>query len=71
MEAAHELAATLMQRPRAALALGKALYYRQLEAPLAQAYDDATRTIAGNLGMEVAREGIDAFLEKRAPRWKP
>jgi enoyl-CoA hydratase/carnithine racemase len=71
MDAARELAATLMQRPRAALALGKALYYRQLEAPLARAYEDATRTIAANLGMEVAREGIDAFLEKRAPHWNP
>jgi enoyl-CoA hydratase/carnithine racemase len=60
-----------MRRPRAALALGKALYYRQLEAPLARAYDDATRTIAANLDMEVAREGIDAFLEKRAPHWNP
>ncbi|HSJ95624.1 MAG TPA: enoyl-CoA hydratase [Myxococcota bacterium] len=64
------LAARLTSKPREALALGKALFYRQLEAPLAAAYDDASRTIAGNMDSACAREGVDAFLEKRAPRWE-
>ncbi|MGZ5034662.1 MAG: enoyl-CoA hydratase [Usitatibacter sp.] len=71
METAHELANNLKAKPRSALALGKALFYRQLEAPLAAAYADASRTIACNMDTEVAREGVDAFLEKRSPRWKP
>ena len=70
MAAARALAARLTPKPREVLALGKALFYRQLEATLSQAYDDATRTIACNMATEVAREGVDAFLEKRAPSWK-
>jgi enoyl-CoA hydratase/carnithine racemase len=71
MESVLELANNLKAKPREALALGKALFYRQLEAPLAHAYEDATRTIACNMAGEVAREGVDAFLGKRPPNWKP
>jgi enoyl-CoA hydratase/carnithine racemase len=70
METAEELAANLKSKPREALALGKALFYRQLEANLAAAYDDASRTIAGNMEADIAREGVDAFFSKRSPRWK-
>jgi enoyl-CoA hydratase/carnithine racemase len=71
MDAANELAAALLAKPREALALGKALYYRQLEAPLKAAYDDASRTITCNMDADYAREGVDAFLQKRKPDWKP
>jgi enoyl-CoA hydratase/carnithine racemase len=70
MEAAHDLANNLLAKPREALAMGKALFYRQLEAGLAQAYADASRTIACNFAAPSAREGVAAFLEKRAPDWK-
>ena len=70
LEAARSLADALLAKPAEALALGKALFYRQLEAPLAQAYEDASRVIAGNLDTDYAREGIDAFLAKRPPGWK-
>ena len=71
LETAHALANNLKAKPRATLALGKALFYRQLQDELAAAYADATRTIAGNMDTDVAREGVDAFLGKRAPRWTP
>ena len=70
MQAALQLADQLKAKPRATLALGKALFYRQLADNLPAAYADASRTIAGNLAMDEAREGVDAFLEKRAPRWE-
>ena len=70
MECALELAARLKAKPRATLALGKALFYRQLSEGLASAYADATHAIACNMQMDEAREGVDAFLEKRAPVWK-
>ncbi len=70
METTRALADTLKSKPRAVLALGKALFYRQLETGLAPAYADAVRTITGNMAQEEAREGVDAFLEKRAPDWK-
>jgi enoyl-CoA hydratase/carnithine racemase len=71
MESAHELANNLKSKPRETLALGKALFYRQLEASLAAAYGDASRTIAKNMASEAAREGVAAFLAKVPPRWKP
>ena len=71
METALELANNLKAKPRAALALGKALFYRQLEAPLARAYDDASRTIADKMDGDIAREGVDAFFANRSPRWEP
>jgi len=70
MDAALELAASLKAKPRAALATGKALFYRQLEEGLARAYVDASRTISGNMDTGYAREGVDAFLQKRPPRWE-
>lgn len=70
MDAALEIATSLKSKPRAALALGKALFYRQLETGLAGAYDDATRTISCNMDTDYAREGVDAFLQKRPPSWK-
>ncbi|HXZ47833.1 MAG TPA: enoyl-CoA hydratase [Usitatibacter sp.] len=70
MEAVQELVASLKAKPREALAMGKALFYRQLEAGLAQAYEDATRTISCNMDTDFAREGVDAFLQKRPPDWK-
>jgi len=70
MEATRELANNLKSKPREVLALGKALFYRQLEASLGAAYTDASRTISSNMAAEVAREGVDAFLAKVPPRWK-
>jgi enoyl-CoA hydratase/carnithine racemase len=70
LETAHELANNLKSKPREVLALGKALFYRQLEKPLARAYEDASHTIARNMDGEIAREGVDAFLAKIPPNWK-
>lgn len=71
METTRELANNLKSKPRATLALGKALFYRQREDGLAQAYVDASRTIAANMMDPSASEGVDAFLQKRPPNWKP
>ena len=70
METALAMATHLKSKPREALALGKALFYRQLEENLAAAYVDASRTIAANMDSDLAREGVDAFFDKRSPRWK-
>ncbi|MEP7262305.1 MAG: enoyl-CoA hydratase [Usitatibacter sp.] len=69
METAHELANNLKAKPRAALALGKALFYRQLEEGIERAYADASQTISSNMDTDMAREGVDAFIGKRPPRW--
>ena len=51
------------------MALGKQLFYRQLEAGIAAAYEDAGTTMACNMMDEAALEGVQAFNEKRPPRW--
>jgi enoyl-CoA hydratase/carnithine racemase len=63
------LCATLKAKPRATLATGKALLYRQLEVGIEAAYADASATIACNFAEAHAQEGILAFLEKRKPDW--
>ena len=52
-----------------AVALGKQLFYRQLEKGIAAAYDDASRTMACNMMDESALEGVQAFIDKRKPAW--
>lgn len=50
--------------------MGKALFQRQLELDLADAYVDAGETMAQNMMTLDAVEGIDAFIEKRDPEWR-
>lgn len=65
------LAASIVAKPRVALAMGKALFYRQLETGIAAAYDDAARTMACNMMDETALEGVQAFIDKRPAAWAP
>ncbi|MCW5774315.1 MAG: enoyl-CoA hydratase [Rhodospirillaceae bacterium] len=50
--------------------IGKEAFYRQLDMPLAEAYDYASRVMTENMLARDAEEGIDAFLEKRTPQWE-
>ena len=63
------LAASIAAKPRASIALGKALFYRQLEAGIEAAYADAEKTMACNMMQPAALEGVQAFIDKRAPQW--
>jgi enoyl-CoA hydratase/carnithine racemase len=60
---------SIATKPRVAVALGKQLFYRQLETGIAAAYDDAGKTMACNMMDEAALEGVQAFIEKRRPSW--
>ena len=53
-----------------AIRSGKQMFYRQLELGLANAYELANEVIACDMMTEDAQEGIDAFIEKRAPEWR-
>lgn len=57
---------SIVAKPRAAIALGKALFYRQLETGIAAAYDDAGRTMASNMMNACALDGVQAFIDKKA-----
>jgi enoyl-CoA hydratase/carnithine racemase len=68
--AVEELVASILAKPRAAIAMGKELFYRQTELPIEAAYQAATQTIACNMMDETALEGVQAFIDKRQPRWE-
>jgi enoyl-CoA hydratase/carnithine racemase len=69
-EAVRALAASIAGKPRAAVAAGKGLFYRQLETGIEQAYALASETMACNMMDADTLEGTQAFIEKRPPRWK-
>jgi enoyl-CoA hydratase/carnithine racemase len=65
------LVARIVAKPRVAVVLGKALFYRQLEQGIVSAYEDAGATMACNMMEPSALEGVQAFIEKRPPSWLP
>jgi enoyl-CoA hydratase/carnithine racemase len=61
---------SILAKPRTAIALGKELFYRQGEVGIEAAYDLAGRTMACNMMDGDALEGVQAFIDKRAPSWR-
>ena len=49
--------------------IGKAAFYAQIDLDQASAYDYTKGVMTTNALEADAREGISAFLEKRAPKW--
>lgn len=69
LEQAIEMAQIIASKSAMTLKTGKEAFYRQLEMPVADAYDYAARIMVENMLRRDAEEGIGAFLEKRKPRW--
>lgn len=65
-----DLVKAILDKPREAVRLGKALFYKQREMGLEAAYQLAGQTMACNMVHEVAQEGVLAFIEKRTPAWR-
>lgn len=65
----ESLVASIVAKPRVAIAMGKALFYRQLETGIEAAYTDAGQTMACNMMDDCALEGVQAFIDKRPPKW--
>jgi enoyl-CoA hydratase/carnithine racemase len=59
----------IVAKPAKAIALGKDLFYKQLEMGIDAAYQLAGQTMACNMIDDVAQEGVDAFINKRPPDW--
>lgn len=53
----------------AAIRLGKAAFYDQIGKPESEAYRAACGLMTFNAAQPDAREGINAFLQKRRPEW--
>jgi len=59
----------IVAKPRVAIAMGKAQFYRQIETGIEQAYSIAGHAMACNMMDDSALEGVQAFIDKRPPRW--
>ena len=53
-----------------AVAIGKEAFYRQAELGLDAAYAYTSEVMTKNMLARDTEEGIDAFIEKRAPKWQ-
>ena len=63
------LANVIKSKPPESIAMGKRLFYRQCDVDLPQAYAMAAEVMACNFMHEEAAEGVDAFMQKRPPKW--
>jgi enoyl-CoA hydratase/carnithine racemase len=66
----EKLVAGIVAKPQVAIAMGKGLFYRQIENGMEAAYEDALQTMACNMMDADALEGVQAFIEKRTPRFR-
>lgn len=64
-----KLLQAILVKPKEAIALGKALFYKQRETGIEAAYQLAGQTMACNMMHPVAQEGVQAFIDKRKPQW--
>jgi enoyl-CoA hydratase/carnithine racemase len=69
-ETTLELARKIASKSSMTIATGKRAYYAQREMTLANAYDYASGVMVDNMLAQDAKEGIGAFVEKRAPHWQ-
>ena len=67
--ATRDLAETVAAKLTAAVRIGKRAFYEQIEMTRAGAYAHTARVMAENMLWRDTDEGINAFLEKRAPDW--
>jgi len=65
------LARKISESSRTVVGIGKAAFYAQADLRRAEAYAYAKEVMARNALEDDAREGIGAFLAKRAPHWRP
>jgi enoyl-CoA hydratase/carnithine racemase len=64
------LVEAILSKPREAVRMGKALFYKQREMGIEAAYQLAGQTMACNMMADVAQEGVQAFIDKRSPTWR-
>jgi len=65
-----KLAKKIASKSNSTIKIGKKAFYEQLEMPLKKAYKYTSAVMTENMMLADAKEGIDAFLQKRNPKWK-
>lgn len=69
-DATLEMARKIATKSSMTLATGKRAFYTQRDMTLSEAYDYASGVMVNNMMALDAKEGIGAFIEKRAAKWK-
>jgi enoyl-CoA hydratase/carnithine racemase len=69
-EAIRTFTDLIVARSAAAIALGKRVFYEQVDGAVDAAYRTAGNAMTCNMAYADAAEGIDAFLGKRAAVWE-
>ena len=64
------IAKTISSKSSYVLKMGKETFYKQLNMDLEEAYEYTTERMIKNLKADDAKEGINAFVNKRDPKWK-
>ena len=65
-----KLAEKIASKSSVTVSIGKKAFYAQAEMNLSEAYKYTSQIMKDNLLNDDAKEGIDAFIEKRSPDWK-
>jgi len=65
-----KLAEKIASKSNLLIKMGKKTFYKQLDMPLVKAYQYTSQVMTENMMFLDAQEGINAFLEKRKPKWK-
>jgi len=65
----EQLAQKIASKSAQGISGGKQAFYRQIDMPVEDAFDYATREMIESLTCADSDEGIRAFFEKREPRW--
>lgn len=68
--AVDDLIAKIVRFSPAVIGIGKEAFYTQIDMKEPAAYDFTRSVMATNAGHPDAQEGMSAFLEKRAPKWR-
>jgi enoyl-CoA hydratase/carnithine racemase len=64
------LAQKIATKSSLTIATGKNAFYAQAEMNLSNAYEYTSKVMTDNLMRDDAKEGINAFIEKRDPDWQ-
>ena len=65
-----ELATKISQKSSITIKTGKQAFYKQYGMDLNDAYEFTSKIMTENALRDDAKEGINAFIEKRDPKWK-
>jgi enoyl-CoA hydratase/carnithine racemase len=68
--AVRELVDAIASSSADTVATGKRAFYAQIDQPERDAYDRCEVVMTKNALAPDAQEGIDAFVQKRAPNWR-